>query len=152
MPRYFRWVGLLLIITSLALYFTDAFRDRSKPREIFIKTFVFINDTPMSQSGFFKIMKVDLLLTLIILTMLLGLSCLAFARRKVEDEMINSIRLYNWSWAMIVMNILNSVVTIFVYGMTFVAFSFLIAHQLFTYIVFFSINIWKMNRRSGHEE
>ncbi|WP_398454129.1 hypothetical protein AB3466_20735 [Sphingobacterium thalpophilum] len=106
----------------------------------------------MSQSGFFKIMKVDLLLTLIILTMLLGLSCLAFARRKVEDEMINSIRLYNWSWAMIVMNILNSVVTIFVYGMTFVAFSFLIAHQLFTYIVFFSINIWKMNRRSGHEE
>lgn len=153
LPRYFRWIGFLFVVISLGLYFLDSFRDRSDPGGIFIKTFVFINDKPLTPIGFFEIMEVDVLLTLIMLTMLLGLSCFAFTRRKVEDEMINSIRLYSWSWAVIVMIVLSTLVMIFVYGKTFVSFSFLFAHLLLlAYITIFKVNIWKMNRRSEHEE
>jgi len=153
LPRYFRWIGLLLIVTSLVLYFKDGLRERTMDDRLSVKTFVFIDDSIGSPTALFQIKEVDLLLTLILVTLLLGLSCIAFCKRKTEDEMINSIRLYSWSWAVILMIILGTIMTIFVYGMTFTAFAFFFGHLLLlTYIAIFGLNIWKMNRRLAHEE
>lgn len=153
LPGYFRWVGLLLIIISQILYFNDAMRDRSTSGGLFVKTFVFIDDTPGNPPTLFQVKEVDLLLTLILVTLLIGLTCIAFCKRKTEDEMINSIRLYSWSWSVILMIILGIIVTVFVYGMTFVTFAFFFGHLLLlTYIAIFGFNIWKMNRRLAHEE
>jgi hypothetical protein len=128
-------------------------RDRSTTGGLFVKTFVFIDDTPASPTAIFQVKEVDLLLTLILVTLLIGLSCIAFCKRKTEDEMINSIRLYSWSWSVILMIILGTIVTIFVFGMTFTMFAFFFGHLLLlTYIAIFSFNIWKMNRRLAHEE
>jgi len=153
LPRYFNWIGLALITLSLALYSIDALRDRSEIGGIFIKTFVLINDTPFTEPGFWKIMEVDVLLTLILLTMLIGLSFTAFARRKTEDEMIDSIRLHSWSWAIISMIIIGSLVTIFIYGTSFITFSVFFVHLLLLmYNAIFTVNIWKLNKSQTHEE
>jgi len=153
LPQYFRWIGLLLIAISLTLYCNDTMRDRSTSGGLFVKTFVFIDDSPGSPASLFQVKEVDLLLTLILVTLLIGLSCIAFCKRKTEDEMINSIRLYSWSWSVILMIILGIIITIFVYGMTFVTFAFFFGHLLLlTYITIFGFNIWKMNRRLAHEE
>jgi hypothetical protein len=153
LPRHFRWIGLLFVIASLALYVSDALRDRSTSGGLIVKTFVFIDDTPGNPPALFQLKEVDLLLTLILVTLLIGLSCIAFCKRKTEDEMINSIRLYSWSWSVILMIVFGIIVTIFVYGMTFVTFAFFFGHLLLlTYISIFNLNIWKMNRRIVHEE
>ncbi|GAA4171829.1 hypothetical protein [Sphingobacterium ginsenosidimutans] len=153
LPKYFRWIGLLFVIASLALYVNDALRDRSTNGGLFVETFVFIDDTPGNPPALFQLKEVDLLLTLILVTLLIGLSCIAFCKRKTEDEMINSIRLYSWSWSVILMIVFGVIVTIFVYGMTFVTFAFFFGHLLLlTYIGIFNLNIWKMNRRIVHEE
>lgn len=153
LPRYFQWIGLLFVAMGLLLCFNDAIRDRSLTGGLFLKTFVFIDDTVGSPPVLFQIKEVDLLLTLILVSLLIGLTSIAFCRSKVEDEMINSIRLYSWSWSVILLVIFGILMTVFVYGMTFIMFALFFGHLLLlTYIVIFKINIWKMNRRSKDEE
>ena len=148
LPSYFRWIGLILILIAVLLYAYDAFYEST---EFYIRTFVVINDTPLSEKGFMKLMKVDIFLTLLLLSLLLGLGLIAFSRSRKEDEMINSLRLYSWSWAVILTLSLGILMTVFVFGASFIAFAFLFGHLLLLmYIAIFNYNLFKLNRT--HEE
>lgn len=65
--------------------------------------------------------------------------------------MINSLRLYSWSWAVILTLSLGILMTIFVFGTSFIAFAFLFGHLLLLmYIAIFNYQLFQLNR--AHEE
>lgn len=148
LPSYFRLIGVVLVLTAIALYGYDAFNGNTAFN---IRTFVIINDTPLSEKGFLQLMNVDIFLTLLLLSLLLGLAFIAFSETQKEDEMIHSLRLYSWSWAVIITLTLGILATAFVYGVSFTAFAFLFGHLLLMiYIAIFSYTLFKINRT--HEE
>ena len=147
LPRHFIWIGTILCVLSLIAYFYQSIVHLDG---IFIKTFVLIKDVPFEEKGVLKWMETDILLTVLLITFLIGLSFIAFSKTKIEDEMISSLRLYSWMWAIIIMLIISLFFTLFVYGMTFLAFSCLFAHLLLAiYLIIFYINFLKLNRREG---
>ncbi|GAA4145547.1 hypothetical protein GCM10022216_29560 [Sphingobacterium kyonggiense] len=118
-----------------------------------INTFVVYNDTPLQESGLFEIMEVDIGFTLFLLIGLLGLTFIAFSKTKVEDEMIQSIRLYSWSWAILIMIGLGVLITLSIYGMTFVSFALLFGHiLLLLFIIIFRLNYYRLNKGGKQNE
>jgi len=118
-----------------------------------INTFVVYNDTPLQESGLFEIMEVDIGFTLFLLISLLGLTFIAFSKTKVEDEMIQSIRLYSWSWAILIMIGLGILITLSIYGMTFVSFALLFGHiLLILFIIIFWMNYYRLNKGGKQNE
>lgn len=105
------------------------------------------------EHGPFEIINTEMSLTLQLLSIFLGLSFIAFTKYKYEDEMINSIRLYSWSWSIISFAIFNVLLIAFVYGSWYISLAFLSPNIiLLLYIIIFRFQIFKMNRRLAHEE
>ena len=151
LPRYFRWIGVILFTLTLVLYVIDTIERGGEG--IYTKSFVLINDPFMSEKGFLKFMEVEITLTLFLSLTLFGLAGIAFSRNKVEDEMINSVRLFSWSWAIIYALIFCFIATVFVYGTTFVRIISLFPQELLLfYIIIFHISIFKLNRKTAVEE
>lgn len=163
LPRYFRWIGLGLVLMFLiptALYMlkensiliTNYPRIKGveiMPLELSFSTFAVLggNDGP------FEIINTEMSLTLQLLSIFLGLSFIAFTKYKYEDEMINSIRLYSWSWSIISFAIFNVLLIAFVYGSWYISLAFLSPNIiLLLYIIIFRFQVFKMNRRLAHEE
>ncbi|MCA5004439.1 hypothetical protein [Sphingobacterium bovistauri] len=158
LPRYFRWIGIVLFVIGIWLtYYESNYKNTASTFEhsfMEIPMFVFY-DNPSLGDGevWFSFTKVHFGLTLRLLISLVSLSFIAFSRNKVEDEMINSIRLYSWCWAIIVIVVFSFITTLFIYNIAYLNFSCLYIQFMFvTYIILFWINIWKMNRRLAHEE
>lgn len=148
LPSYFRLIGVVLVVAAIVLYGYDAL---NQDTAFTIRTFVIINDTPFSEKGFLQLMDVDLFLTFLLLFLLSGLAFIAFSKTRKEDEMIHSLRLYSWSWAVITTLALGILATAFVFGASFTAFAFLFGHLLLLiYIVIFNYQLFKINR--AHEE
>lgn len=154
LPRYFRWIGVVVFLLGCFYNFYGYLFDESDLTRFSIETFVFYHDTPMAEGVvWFGLSQVDFGLTFLLTMYLVGLTFIAFAKNKAEDEMINSIRLYSWSWAIIIIILFSFISTLFVYGMAYLSFVFLYVQLLLLiYIFIFWINIWKMNRRGAHEE
>ncbi|MGV6946909.1 hypothetical protein [Sphingobacterium kyonggiense] len=148
LPRYFQWIGLILLLLMIPY---KIYQDSISG--IRINTFVVYNDTPLQESGLFEIMEVDIGFTLFLLISLLGLTFIAFAKTKVEDEMIQSIRLYSWSWAILIMIGLGILITLSIYGMTFVSFALLFGHiLLILFIIIFRMNYYRLNKGGKQNE
>lgn len=155
LPRYFRWIGVGLVLLSVLVYIHQKLLlDTSN--FYFMKTFALIMDYPMSNGrvDYFSITEpYDMRLTIQLFLSLLGLTFLAFAKNKIEDEMINSIRLYAWSWSVILMIVYVLGITLFVYGFTFISFYYFIPHLLIVvYSIIFYVNLLKLNRKGNYEE
>lgn len=160
LPRYFRWIGIVLFILGISFdYYADLLQfnpiqdlDDYWTR---VRMFVFYADSKFSSESevWFGLTYVDIALTFKLLSSMLGLALIAFSKNKQEDEMINSIRLSSWLWAIILIVIFSTITTLFIYGTSYLSFSCAYIHiMLIFYIVIFWINIWKMNRRLGNEE
>lgn len=148
LPRYFQWIGLILLLLMIPY---KIYQDSISG--IRINTFVVYNDTPLQESGLFEIMEVDIGFTLFLLISLLGLTFIAFSKTKVEDEMIQSIRLYSWSWAILIMIGLGILITLSIYGMTFVSFALLFGHiLLILFIIIFWMNYYRLNKGGKQNE
>lgn len=148
LPRYFQWIGLILLLLMIPY---KIYQDSISG--IRINTFVVYNDTPLQESGLFEIMEVDIGFTLFLLISLLGLTFIAFSKTKVEDEMIQSIRLYSWSWAILIMIGLGILITLSIYGMTFVSFALLFGHiLLILFIIIFRMNYYRLNKGGKQNE
>ncbi|MGN5956432.1 hypothetical protein ACP6L2_17615 [Sphingobacterium lactis] len=148
LPRYFQWIGLILLLLMIPY---KIYQDSISG--IRINTFVVYNDTPLQESGLFEIMEVDIGFTLFLLISLLGLTFIAFAKTKIEDEMIQSIRLYSWSWAILIMIGLGILITLSIYGMTFVSFALLFGHiLLILFIIIFRMNYYRLNKGGKQNE
>ena len=153
LPRYFRWIGIVLFLTGLIYHLCNYFIV-FPGYTFYLKTLVIYGDGHgFDEETWFSFREVDFGLTFILTSYLIGLTLIAFSRNKVEDEMINSIRLYSWSWSIIAALVFSFLSTAFVYGVAYLSFSFLyIQFMLIMYILLFWLNIWKMNRRLAHEE
>lgn len=150
LPRYFLWIGLALCTTAVFLYIRDA---QERGKGFVRKTFAIISDPPFGEPSVFKIIETDLLLTILILTSLSGLAFIAFSRRKSEDEMINSLRLYAWSWATIYMLAIGFLGALFLYGTTYISFALFIPHILLSlYILIFHLNLSKISKALHYDE
>lgn len=148
LPRYFRWIGLGLVFIFLII------TARLKGKEIVPSNFSFSTFAILGgDNGPFEIINTDMGLTFQLLSIFLGLSFIAFAKYKYEDEMINSIRLYSWSWSIISFAIFNVLLIAFIYGSWYISLAFLSPNIiLLLYIIIFRFQIFKMNRRLSHEE
>lgn len=161
LPRYFRWIGLVFILCFFALSFFNMSVEKQWiviPFKIFggstsIGDYSFPMLAILSEAGFFKIVDRDMNFTIQLLTIQLGLSFIAFSKNKIEDEMINSIRLYSWSWAIISSVVFMVLSTLFVFDGWYAVISFhCLSILLLIYILIFHISIYRLNRRILHEE
>ena len=76
---------------------------------------------------------------------------LTFSKEKDEDECIASIRMHSIFWSIIVNYIMLILVTIFVYGLSYMIFSyFSLLSLLFIFMVKYNIELYKF-RRSNNE-
>ncbi len=152
LPGYFKWIGLGLILLSLLMYLGII------PERLIseIPVFAFISDVDggeLSDRKYFKWIETNLAFTFNLMVSIIGLGFVAFSRLRIEDEMINSIRLYAWSWATILLVVYILLINIFIYGMVFLSFYYFIPHLfILFYLAFFYVNIFKLNRRGRHEE
>ena len=144
LPGYFKWVGIALTFLSLSLYFYDS---EKRAVDLRSKVFAIVDDTPFRETSILKIVDTEITLTLILVTSLLGLAFIAFARRKVEDEMIRSLRLYSWSWSVAVMMLMSLFFIVFFYGLSFLSFTLMFPYLLLlSYILIFQISLSRLNR------
>ncbi len=144
LPGYFKWIGIAMTILSLALYIYDS---ETGSIDLHAKVFAIIDDTPFRETSIFKMIETDINLTLILITSLSGFTFIAFARRKIEDEMIRTLRLYSWSLAVVIMMVMSLFFTVFFYGLSFVSFTIFFPHLLLlSYILIFQVSLAKLNR------
>lgn len=150
LPGYFKWIGMALTVLSLALYFYDS---EKRGVDLRIKVFAIVDDTPFRETSIFKTVDTEIHLTLILITSLAGLAFIAFARRKIEDEMIKSLRLYSWSWSVAAMMLIFLFFTVFFYGLSFLSFTLMFPYLLLlSYILIFQISLLKLNREVIYEK
>ncbi|QBQ40546.1 hypothetical protein E2P86_05020 [Sphingobacterium psychroaquaticum] len=138
LPRCFQWIGLLLVLTSLL----------SKQ----IANLNFSLFAVLSNQGNFRFINTDAGLTIFLTTSILGLLFISFTKRKQEDEMINSLRLFSWSWSIIISFISFLLITVFVYDSDYLIVMYFPHLILGLFLILFNIQLFKIGRRVGHEE
>lgn len=148
LPGYFKWIGVVLVLLSILLsiiYFEDQNHD--------LNVFVISSSGFYQQEGFMEVVKVDVGRTIVLSLIMVGLAFISFARMKVEDEMINSIRLYSWTVTVILMVVLGVLITLTVYGYDYVYFiAFFIPLLLLSFILIFYYNYYRLARKEIRDE
>ncbi|PPK98274.1 hypothetical protein SAMN05444682_11736 [Parapedobacter indicus] len=112
--------------------------------------FVIADNTPFRDGGpvYFGFSDVNLGFILIVLGALLGLCGIAFSRKIVEDEFITSLRLFAWSWAIILSILYAVVANLFVFGTQYLSLMVLFPHfLLILFILIFNIQWWRYSNR-----
>lgn len=150
LPGYFRWIGIGLIFLSFVFYLLMQW---SESNAFFMDTFVIYSDIPLnSEIVFMKMKRMEMSLTLLLVLLMGGLACIAFARTKIDDEMINHIRLYSWMWSVIAMIGLGIIFSLFIFGLTYLSFALFFGHVfLVLFIVIFYTNYFRLARGGGAE-
>ena len=138
LPRYFRWLGLAVTIGVIGT--SQYCQTLSFP------TFAFF-----SGQGNFKMIETDMQLTILFFGTILGLLLIAFAKSKEEDEMIYGIRLFSWSWSIIISFLSFLLVTLFVYDSDYLVVMYFPQFMLLLFILLFNIRLYNM-RKLSHEE
>lgn len=102
------------------------------------------------ESGFFKIVKNDILDEIVALFIIVGGMFVTFSREKVEDEFIYKLRKDSLVWAVIFNYSVLLIAILFVYDF---AFFDVLVFNMFTPLIFFILrfNFLKLKSRS-HEE
>lgn len=138
LPYYFRWIGLFVALITFIISQCDV--------DLRFNTFALL-----SKEGYFKFIFKDMQLTIVLFGPALGLMMMAFAKYKYEDEMISSIRLFSWSWSIIVSFLLYLFVTLLVYDSDFLMILYFPHFILLFFLVLFNFQLYILNRRLSHE-
>lgn len=147
LPRYFTAIGIAVTLVSLALILL------LPDIELTTTTFVLLDDTPLTAPAVMTFRETDISITIKIVSLLLGLTFIAFSRHKIEDEMINAIRLYAFRWSMISIVITTIAATLLLYGMSYLNYCILIPHLLLVvYIALFYTNLYRIDRILPNEK
>lgn len=138
LPRYFRWVGLILMLLSISARYLESLR---------FYTFAFL-----SREGNFRFINVDMSLTAFIFCLTLGLLIISFTKKKIEDEMIQSARLFSWSWSIISSFLIFLLTTLFVYDSNYLIVFYFPQLILIIFILVFNIQLYSFNKGKVNEE
>lgn len=152
LPGYFAWIGCFLLAVSLGVFFNDLFSlTKYNFGEMSFRTFVIADNTPFKASGnvYLGISEVNLGFSLIVLSAFVGLCGIAFSRKPVEDEFVNSLRLFAWSWAVILSIAYGVLANLFVFGTWYLTSAVLFPHfLLFLFILIFNVQ-WRRFTKGG---
>ncbi|WP_257670509.1 hypothetical protein [Parapedobacter tibetensis] len=154
LPGYFRWLGFVLVFISVMIFLNDFYLPMSTYEftNLKFRTFVIADNTPARNGGpvYFTLSDVNLGFILIVLGALLGLCGIAFSRKIIEDEFINSLRLFAWSWAIILSILYAVMANLFVFGTPYLSLMVLFPHFLLTlFILIFNIQWWRYSKGRG---
>lgn len=152
LPHKFKLWGILLVALGLVIYFVYLiFGDIPYLSELKILAMISTNDSLLGndKTRFFKIIEDDFTFELIASLLIIGGLFIAFARQKIEDEMIRKIRLDSLVWATYIHYIMFLVLTLILYGFGYV---YVIYANMFSLLLFFIIrfyyNLHKLNKTS----
>lgn len=154
LPGYFRWLGLVLIFISVFIFLNDFYLPLTTYEftNLTYRTFVVVDHAPFKDGGpiYFGFSNVNLGFALVVLGALLGLCGVAFSRKVIEDEFVNSLRLFAWSWAIILSILYAVMANLLVFGTPYLSLMVLFPHLLLTlFILIFHIQWWRFSKRRG---
>lgn len=151
LPGYFRWLGCIFIIIPIFIFLNDFYLPftRYDFNNMTFRTFVIADNTPFRDGPvYFGFSDVNLGFILVVLGALLGLCGIAFSRKVVEDEFVNSLRLFAWSWAIILSILYAVIANLFVFGTQYLTLMVLFPHFLLTlFILIFNVQWWRFSKR-----
>lgn len=151
LPGYFSWIGCFLVAVSLFVFFNDLLSlTEYNFSEMSFSTFVLADNTPVKAGGgiYLGISEVDVGFSLMVLSALLGLCGIAFCRKPVEDEFVNSLRLFAWSWAVILSILCGVLAILFVFGTYYLVPVVLFPHLLLIlFILIFNFQWQRFTKR-----
>ena len=149
LPHSFKKIGYCLVIPFLIMGIYCLIDPDILPLSVSSSVFGFIyNDNLIGPTKFLGITKTDSILDEIaIIGLTISLIFIAFSKEKDEDEYIMQIRLRTLIWAIIFTYFVLILATIFIYGISFLSFSFI---NYFTVLILFIIKfqweIYKLRR------
>lgn len=150
-PVLLKKIGWILFVPFFALCLYCLFGNGT---EIFpVKVFSIISEFPFQDENykFGVIIENCILDEISIVGLTISLLFLTFSKEKDEDECIAAIRMHSIFWSIIVNYILLILVTIFVYGLSYMIFSyFSLLSLLFIFMIKYNIELYKF-RRSNNE-
>jgi hypothetical protein len=151
LPHKFKTLGWVLFILGIVggLYVLTANYDQDILNTNVLS--IYKGDSIFGkESGFFKIIKNDILDEIVALFIIVGGMFVTFSREKVEDEFIYKLRKDSLVWAVIFNYSVLIIAILFVYDF---AFFDVLVFNMFTPLVFFILrfNFLKLKSRS-HEE
>lgn len=157
LPRYFRWIGLILFLISFTLYLNGIYNFLPfDSYQFYIETYTLINQSAIKgeEDLNFGLHKINFSLILIIVPSMIGLGMIAFAKSKIiEDEFVSKMRLYSWSVSIVVFLVYCFIINVFIYGTLYLSFAIVAPHLLLLSFIFvFRMNLYQVNRRSANEE
>ena len=150
-PVVLKKIGWILFVPFFALCLYCLF---GKGTEVFpVKVFSIFPEFAFDSSTdkFGVIIENCILDEISIVGLTVSLLFLTFSKEKDEDECIASIRMHSIFWSIIVNYIMLILVTIFVYGLSYMIFAyFSLLSLLFIFMVKYNIELYKF-RRSNNE-
>jgi len=154
LPGYFRWIGLVLVFISVLIFLNDFYLPLTTYEfsDLTLRTFVIADNTPFRDGGpvYFGFSDVNLGFVLVVLGTLVGLCGVAFSRKVIEDEFINGLRLFAWSWAIILSILYAVTANLLVFGTQYLSLMVLFPHLLLTlFILIFNVQWWRFSKRMG---
>jgi hypothetical protein len=142
LPRYFKYIGIVLTVISILWELLEDFQTK----DISLRIPVIYED-----GNWFTIIKNDFSDEIWTILTLLGLYFIAFAKEKIEDEMINNIRLRSVMIAIICQIVLQILAELLLFQNEYITF---FTYERFTilpiYIIVFQA--YKLKIKLSHEE
>ena len=152
LPRSLRPIGWAMLIPGLILGFLTVLNDW-QPNIFEWKVFALYTDEIMGETGFLKWIENNVLNEVLGIALIVGGIFVAFSREKVEDEMIQSLRLESLVWAVYANFIILLLAILLLYE---IAFLWVMIFNMFTVLLFFIVRFqWKLNKlrkSTDHEE
>lgn len=155
-PRGYRKIGLGLIVLAILLGAIDvlfsglSFLENIKVLALYDSGIPF--DQVRSENTFFRIIEDDFRYEVISVLLLLGLLLFGFSKRKLEDELIQKIRLESLLWATYAHFFLFILFTLFTFGIFYLnILLFSVFTILFIYIIRFEYKMYKLKKSLNEE-
>lgn len=142
-PHRYRLIGWFMLLPSVVLGLATMYWDFSfdfltieKPQEL------------GDSGGLLSAWPINFTNEIAALGVITGLLFIAFAREKVEDEMISQIRLESLQWSVYLNYILLAMAVIFIHGGDFLA---VMTYNMFTILLIFIIRFRLLLRKYARE-
>lgn len=156
LPYSYRKIGLVLVLLAILLGVIEMLLGSLSFLENIKVLAIYDSGIPFDQSregnSFFQIIQDDFRYEVISVVLLLGLLLFGFSKRKIEDELIQKIRLDSLLWATYVHFFLFILLTLFTFGLFYLnILVFSVFTILFIYIIRFEYKVFRL-KKSFNEE
>lgn len=153
-PAQFQKLGWILLIPFGFLLFYYCIVESGTAFKLKVPVFAIINnDFFSSTSGWFVIVRNDIMDEIISIGLIVSLLLISFSREKNEDEYISQIRANSLVWALLINFLLLILFELFVFGLVFFE---ILCVNLFSilvlFIIKFKIAVYRLNKSTRNEE